>query len=63
MEIKFCTNKLCLSKEFYLKNVFVYDEEQVKFLECVVQVQLSWKEQSEFVVCIIPDSCQKEEKN
>ena len=52
-----------MSKEFYLKNVFAYDEEQVKFLECVVQVQLSWKEQSEFVVCIIPDSCQKEEKN
>ena len=43
MEIKFCTNKLCLSKEIYLKNVLVYDEEQAKFLECVVQVQLSWK--------------------
>ena len=54
MVLKFCTNIFCLNKEVYLKYVFVSDEEQVKFLDCVVQVQSSWQEHSEFVVYIIP---------
>jgi hypothetical protein len=54
MEIKISTNKFCLNREFYLKYVFVYDEEHVKFLDCVVQVQSSWQEHSKFVLYIIP---------
>ncbi len=54
MEIKFCTSIFCLSKEVYLKHFSVHDEEQVEFLDCVVQVQSSWKEIYEFFVCIIP---------
>ena len=33
---KVCTNKFYLNREVYLKYVFVYDEEHVKFLDCVV---------------------------
>ncbi len=40
MEIKLCTNKFSLNKEVDLKYVFVYDEEQIKFLDCVVVVQV-----------------------
>ena len=40
MVLKFCTNIFCLNKEVYLKYVFVSDEEQVKFLDCVVQVRV-----------------------
>ena len=40
MVLKFCTNIFCLNKEVYLKYVFVSDEEQVKSLDCVVQVRV-----------------------
>ena len=47
--------KHILSEQQGLPEVcFVYDEEQVKSLDCVVQVQSSWQEHSEFVVYIIP---------
>ncbi len=50
-KVLYGTNKFCLDKKVYLKYVFVYEEEQIKSLDCVVQVQL---EHSEFVVYIIP---------
>ena len=40
MVLKFPTNIFCLNKEVYLEYVFVSDEEQVKFLDCVVQVRV-----------------------
>ena len=30
MEIKSCTNAFCQNKGFYLKDVVIYDDEQVK---------------------------------
>ena len=54
MEIKFCTNTICQNKEFYLMDVFVFDEEQVNFPDCVVQGHSSWQEHSDFVACMIP---------
>ena len=54
MEIKSCTNAFCQNKGFYLKDVVIYDEEQVKFPDCVVPGHSSRQEHSDFVACMIP---------
>ena len=54
MEVKSCTNAFCQNKGFYLKDVVIYDEEQVKFPDCVVPGHSSRQEHSDFVACMIP---------
>ena len=54
MEIKSCTNAFCHIKGFYLKDVVIYDEEQVEFPDCVVPGHSSRQEHSDFVACMIP---------
>ena len=54
MEIKFCTNTVCQNKGFDPKDVFIYDEEQVKFPDCVAPGHSSRQEHSDFVACMIP---------
>ena len=54
MEIKSCTNEFCQNKGFYLKDVVIYDEEQVKFPDFVAPGHSSRQEHSDFDSCIIP---------